>query len=517
MVLHDVCKILSFRLALSCYFASLMKALFLLLSTFIFFSAKADKYFEFNITCQQAYKELLSLRIVKGQQLLTIEKKAHPDNLIPYFLDNYADFFSLFLNEDMKEFDKKMPLKEARLTAMKLGPDDSPWKLFTQSILQLQWAAIHIKFGEKWAAGWSFKAAYDFAKANTKAFPNFLPNKMVMGPLQIAAGTIPKGYQWVSNLMGVKGNIATGIQDLGAYISSKDATANIFKDEAIFYYCYLKFHIENKPDEVLAYIRTQHLDVVNNHLFTYMAANLSLNAQQSAATKNYVQQRNMSADYMPTAVWDFEIAYSKLYHLEPDATVYFEKFLTAFKGNFYVKDSWLKLGWSYLLQGNMPQYNRCMDMVKTKGNADTDADKRALKEAKSGKVPNLFLLKARLLSDGGYTSEAFQMMIGKGTSDFPNEEDKLEFAYRAGRIYEELNKYDEAIQAYLGTIKIGKTRTEYFAARAALQTGMIYEKQKNNKPMAIAFYQQVMAMEDHDYKNSLDQKAKAGIERCSSR
>ena len=480
-------------------------------------SASADKYFDFNITCQQAYKEIISLRIIKGQQLLTIEKKAHPDNLIPYFLDNYADFFSLFLNEDIKEFDKKMPLKEGRLAAMKLGPDDSPWKLFTQSILQLQWAAIHIKFGEKWAAGWSFKAAYDLAKKNVKAFPNFEPNKMVMGPLQIAAGTIPKGYQWLGNLMGVKGNISEGIKNLAAYITSPDATANIFKNEAIFYYCYLKFHVENKPDEVLAYIRNQHLDVVNNHLFTYMAANLSLNNQQSASTKTYVLQRNMSADYMPTAVWDFEIAYSKLYHLEPDATVYFERFLNTFKGSFYVKDSWLKLGWSYLLQGNTAQYNHCMDQVKTKGNVETDADKRALKEAKSGKVPNLFLLKARLLSDGGYTSEAYQMMTGKGTADFTNEEDKLEFAYRAGRIYEQMNKYDDAIQAYLGTIRIGKNRTEYFGARAALQTGMIYEKQKNNKPMAIAFYQQVMAMEDHDYKNSLDQKAKAGIERCSNR
>ncbi len=481
------------------------------------FLATAEKYYDFNTVCKQAYAEIVSLRIANGQRLLAEEKKAHPDNLIPYFLDNYTDFFPLFFNEDIKEFDKKLPLKEARLAAMKIGPKESPWNLFTQAMLQVQWAAIHIKFGERWAAGWSFKAAFDLAKENQKLFPNFAPNKMVMGPLQVVAGTIPKGYQWLSNMLGIKGNIATGMKDLGAFMNNADQTAAIFKDEATFYYCYLKFHFENKPDEALQFIKTQKLDVVNNHLFTYMAANLSLNNQQSAATKNYVLQRNMSAAYMPSPVWDFELAYSKLYHLEPDANLYFDKFLNNFKGNFYIKDSWLKLGWHYLLQGNMAEYNRCIIQVKTKGNADTDADKKALKEAKDGKIPHPVLLKARLLSDGGYTSEAYQILQGKQSADFATEEDKLEFAYRVGRIYEELGRYDDAIQAYLTTIKTGKERTEYFAARAALQVAAIYEQQKKNKPMAIAFYNQCLAMENHDYKNSLDQKAKAGVERCSGR
>ena len=32
--------------------------------------------------------------------MLNIEKTQHPDNLVPYFLENYIDFFTLFLNED---------------------------------------------------------------------------------------------------------------------------------------------------------------------------------------------------------------------------------------------------------------------------------------------------------------------------------------------------------------------------------------------------------------------------------
>ncbi|WP_208346800.1 hypothetical protein, partial [Aetokthonos hydrillicola] len=59
----------------------------------------------------------------------------------------------------------------------------------------------------------------------------------------------------------------------------------------------------------------------------------------------------------------------------------------------------------------------------------------------------------------------------------------------------------------------GKTVRKYNAARPALQTGMIYEKQ-GNKATAITYYQRCLNMPDHDYKNSLDQRAKSGLARC---
>ena len=137
-----------------------------------------------------------------------------------------------------------------------------------------------------------------------------------------------------------------------------------------------------------------------------------------------------------------------------------------------------------------------------------------MKESEGGNTPNTLLLKARLLSDGGYYSDAFQLLNGNRTEDFSREEDKTEFAYRAARIYEDMSRYDDAVQAYLNCIKIGKQRTEYYAARSALQIAGIYEQRKNNRPAALTYYQQCLDMENHDYKNSLDQKAKAGIARC---
>jgi tetratricopeptide (TPR) repeat protein len=173
------------------------------------------------------------------------------------------------------------------------------------------------------------------------------------------------------------------------------------------------------------------------------------------------------------------------------------------------------LSWFYFLTGDSLKAEFYRNLTQVKGNTNTEADKQAMKDAESQKWPDPFLLKARLLSDGGYWNEAYGLLLGKRSSDFETAEEKLEFAYRLARIYDGLGRDDEAIAAYQTAIKLGQFRREYFAARAALQTGYIYEK-RGNKPLAQSYFQMVLSMKEHDYKNSLDQKAKAGIVRCKN-
>jgi tetratricopeptide (TPR) repeat protein len=126
----------------------------------------------------------------------------------------------------------------------------------------------------------------------------------------------------------------------------------------------------------------------------------------------------------------------------------------------------------------------------------------------------MLLLKARVLNDGGYNQQAITLLRSKSANDFTDATDKLEYTYRTGRIYDDMNYDDSAVKYYQAAISLGISRTEYYASRAALQIGMIYEKQ-GNKQLAIQYYQKCLAMQNHDYKDSMDQKAKSGIARCS--
>src|SRR5216683_6613896 len=99
------------------------------------YSGNSQKVFDFNSTCQQAYKEIIQLRLQEGQRLINTAKAENANNLIPYFLENYIDFFELFFNEDPSEYRKRIGNRDLRLDLLDEGPEDSPLYLYTKAVL----------------------------------------------------------------------------------------------------------------------------------------------------------------------------------------------------------------------------------------------------------------------------------------------------------------------------------------------------------------------------------------------
>ena len=486
----------------------------------IFFLAtltvKAEKVYEFNSTCQQAYQEILKLKLGNGIALIEKAKQQNPDNLIPYYLDNYIDLISLFFNEDADEYAIKKPKIEERIKLLEQGPQSSPFHRYCLSMVYVQKAFIEIKFAENWRASWDVRKAFVLIKENKRLFQTFTPNDLLYGGLQTIISTIPSGYSFFANLIGLNGSMADGMTLLKNFAFSSDPYAKLFSNESAFIYCYVSYHIGNKKAEAFKFIQDKKLDVVNNYLLCYMAANLAVVDKRLDVAKTIIQNKNKSSEYYSLPIWDYELGFIKLDHLElQEAAGYLENYLARFKGNFYVKDTYLKLSWCYYLQGNMKAAEAARQNILKKGTTDTDADKQALKDAKSGVWPNMILLKARLLSDGGYFQEALAMLNNKNINSFAQEEEKLECQYRLGRIYDDLNKNELAIDYYNAAINLGLTRKEYYAARAALQIGEIYERE-GKKKLAIPYFEKCISLKDHEYKNSLDQKAKAGLQRCEN-
>ena len=494
------------------FFTKLIVTVFIILLSG--FQANSQKVFDFDATCQEAYKNITALKINAGERLLNTARSQNPNNLIPDFLESYVDFFTLFLNEDPDEYRKRKPNFDERIKKFSEGDKSSPYFYYTQGVATLQKCAIAAKFNEKWTAGWAFKKAFSLMKTSSEAFPDFQPNNLIYGTLQSMASIIPDGYKWIAGTMGIKGSLSKGLKLAYNFVNSNDANARLFFNEGAFYYCYLQFYIKNNPEAAFQFMRQKGLDLVNNHLFAYMAANLSLNNKQSDKAKNIILGKSNSPEYLATPVWDYELGYVRMQHLElKEAAQSFLRFLSKFNGKSYVKDTYEKLSWCYYLQGNMPAAENARNMVMKKGASEADGDKQALKDAQSGTWPNILLLKARILSDGGFSKEALQLLNGKSSNDFQNKEEKLEFTYRVGRIYDDLGRINEALQAYLTTIKLGENETFYYAARSAYQIGLIYEKQ-GKYSLAKGYYEKCLSIKDHEYKNSIDQKAKTGIARC---
>ncbi|MBK8701547.1 MAG: tetratricopeptide repeat protein [Saprospiraceae bacterium] len=137
-----------------------------------------------------------------------------------------------------------------------------------------------------------------------------------------------------------------------------------------------------------------------------------------------------------------------------------------------------------------------------------------MKEAKSKPVLNPVLLKARILYDGGYYAAAFQTLSKNENILSKNSALALEFKYRMGRVHQAQKSYPEAISYLKSTLQQGELNHTYFAASAALQLGLIYEAD-NQQKAALYYFNRCLQINPPDYKTSLHQKAKSGVERVS--
>ena len=470
--------------------------------------------YQWTARTQKIYESITSLRIPEARTLISQDKKANASNLIYPLLESYADFYQLFLNENKAEYNQMYPAFEQRIKLLEEGPKQSPYHLYTIALAHLHKSLIAIRFNKNLEAALDFRKAFLLFKENKKAYPNFSPNDVYLGLMTTVIGTIPKGYQWMASLLGMSGKITEGNALVLKYIHSKDAYANHCRNEALFVYPYLVMNFEGNKKKTYDFLENTDYDFTNNHLHAYLATNLYLNNQQSQKALQIASNINPANTYLDLPFWQFEMGYAYLNELKLDAAKNaLQQFINRFKGQFYVKDAFEKLSWIAYIQGDQAKANAYRSNVLSKGNDMTDADKQALQNAKKGTWPPPILLRTRLLSDGGYQQQALSVLAGKTSKDFDNDADKTEFAYRLGRIYDLAGQPDQAIPFYSSAIEKGANQPAYFAARAALQIGFIYE-QKNNPSLAITFFNTCLEMKNHAFKNSLDQKAKTGIQRC---
>jgi tetratricopeptide (TPR) repeat protein len=219
--------------------------------------------------------------------------------------------------------------------------------------------------------------------------------------------------------------------------------------------------------------------------------------------------------FHPFYYLDFLTGLAKLNRLDADANIYFLKFTTNYKGSAYVKEAYQKLAWHWLLNGDEKMYRTYMKKVILYGDEFSDGDKLALSEAKKGESPNPCLLRARLLYDGGYYSKADSVLTAMDCR-FESTRDSAEYTYRKGRVYHAMDFKEDALLWYKRTIDEYRELPYYFAANASLQAGTLYET-SGQLDIAADYYRECLRMPNTEYRRSLQQKAKAGLNRVKDK
>ena len=492
--------------------------LIMLIACFTFTSqaVAASPELTFTPSARLAYDYIMQLRFAEARKEIAYMRKFEKDNYLVYFLENYIDFFQIFISEERTAFNALKGNKEKRLTMLRKADRSSPYYLFTQAEVQLQWALARLKFGEYIRAFYEVKNAYELLEKNNKKYPSFKANQMTLGVLHAIVGSIPSQYQWGVKILGggMKGSLEQGAARLEDVIRYARNNAFIFKEEAVTMYAFTMLNLMNKPEQAWNTISRSNFNTSSSPLATFAVANIAMRSGRNDHAIRILRQRPYGKSYYPFYYLDYMLGVALLNKLSPDASKYLTRYVTRFKGRNYIKDAYQKLAWSALIAGNTVGYRQYISQVAMVGYTDVDEDKSAQSEAKTGDMPQPELLKARLLFDGGYYENAEKILADTDVNKFTRHEHVIEYYYRYGRITHAKKEFQNAIKWYKKTLDNGKNNPAYFACSAALNLGLIYEEQKN-KSQASHYFQICLDLQPNDYKSSLHQKAEAGLNRIN--
>jgi len=463
--------------------------------------------FTFTPKNETAYTAFLSLHIDKGQKLVNESTKENPSNGINILLANYSDAIRIFLSEDAKLYNTLSPNESIRLDKIQKLEKNSPYYRFTQAEIKLQWAFVKLKMGDEFNAMLNIRSAYRLLEQNIKEFPDFVPNKKTMGLLNVLIGSIPSNYNWVLSLVGMEGSIDKGIEQLNEVCNANTP----FRQEAFIIKVVVENYITHAHKGKLDDAAKLYQNYSDNLLICYLyAAILTKNSHADEALK-VISNRPVGNDLIYFPHVDLLLGELHLYKGEYlEAREYYNHFITHFRGQNSVKDAYFKIFLTYWLNDEDEQAFPYFDKILQNGRELYDSDKHAQRIAKNREIPNKILTKIRLYTDGGYYTSAFELMKTLSMNQFYTKREKLEYLYRTARLYHKAGQLNDAIVYYKKTIELSAEENYYFAPNSALQLGYIYQS-RNEKEEAIRQFNNALNYKNYEYKNSIDNKAKAAL------
>lgn len=469
--------------------------------------------------CLNAYDLILQLRLDEARDVLKTSRKSNPSNNIISYLENYNDFLRIIISEEEVLFNSLSPLKKKRISELEKGNVKSPWHLYCQAQVNMQWAFARVKFGEYTTAAVELNRTYKLLARNQELFPDFIPNKAALGLLHVLIGSVPDNYRWIIETLSFQGTVKQGIEELKFTLNNSESAVKFpfLKSESIFLLSFITFNFSSNQDDSnflanLLEAPQNKLLIDRSPLLIYAASAYYLHNGENDLALNLLQTRPKDLRYYPFLYLEYLTGIAKLNKLAPDANIYFLRFVVNFKGTNFLKSAYQRLAWIELLNKNQKGYQEYMLRVRLIGNDDIDGDKQAMKESGLQKPPDHTLLKARLLFDGGYYDEALFQMEALNPVNLESTREKLEYTYRLARIYDKMGYTAKAKVYYNKSLNQGAKLPFYFAANSALMLGNIHEASGDYKTARL-YYEKCMALKYDEYRNSISQKAKAGLSR----
>ncbi len=475
-------------------------------------------YFAFDSIQQAMYKEAGQLKIISVKKKLFNQKTIAPSNLANLFIEDFSDFLAVIAISSKDAFEYYKTKNSERIDVFENASLKSPYVKFSLSEFYLHRAICRVLFSEKFKAVFDLKKARSYSKNNEEEYPQFELNYKTKSLLNILLGSIPPSFKWASGLISLKGDYKTGIIELNRMLnlSYVKGDYNCFFPEILTYKIITTQQSsasanENKQLNTYFSTLTVKRELPQNYILLYAWSDyLMKNGQNDMAIKVICSQQK-DPGYIPFWPIEFIQGVALQNKLDKSCVSHFLSYIQGVRKGNYINACFQRLAWQSLLNGSPQEYDKYIQQIN-RSIINTEQDQAALFEQQSKQRPFIQLLKARLLFDGGYYSQSMEELSSIKTENLHHPLCQLEYYYRLARNYEKQGSFTKAMFLFNKVIIDGSTVANYYAANAALNAGNVCE-QLNNKKQAQLYYKKCLSLSPTQYKESIHQKAKIGLER----
>ncbi len=470
----------------------------------------ASHFVSFDPGIEEVLRKIYHLELDQAMSLLS-RRSDRATNHACLFAEDLAGFWRYFSkgsSEDLASFRKQQTVRMQILERSQLTES---WKWFLQCELLLRGALADIQTDEKLAAFFKIRKAIRLLEANRDRHPDFLPAQKNLGILKALAGTIPEDLEWFAALAGIRGTIGEGADILNRFLRNPESGDYPYlRLEATAARAFIQSYLELKPAEAYRYWQKERPQGSPTLLEKWVSLRLATRAFHP--DKDHLLKDISDRDRANLPHLALLQGMSKLLDLDASAERDFAFYLSHYQGCSYKREAWQKLSWCALLRGDERAFRSCNNKILGEGCVKTDEDRQAYKDALNGEVPDLVLLKARLLFDGGHYARA-EHLLGKSLAGYYRDPGlRVEAAYRMGRICQVQDRRPEAISYFKDVLQFDPAEKSHLSAQSMLNLGLICESQGACLE-ATKWFEKTLRSRPDRYQRSVHQKAKTGLSR----
>jgi len=453
------------------------------------------------------YKDILNLNYDSARLKLNNSSKSK-DLAYQMYLEDKIDFIQINIDQDPLLFNELKSKKENRLERLNKSPISKDAKQWAKSEIYIHWSINSIRMGEYFLAAWELNKAKTNAEAITAESPYYTLSLKNKGLISCFSGLIPEQYQWIAHTFGYKGSIKDGLEKLSAYNAIKHDNI-LLELDGLISIALIESYFNNNYKKGQTILKGK-----NSILCQFLYLLISLKGNDHDSFETSLISLNKHANKLPYL--EYLRGLSKLYKMDKSGIKHFIHFNDKFKGNSYKSDALEKASWLSLINGDTLGYVNYQQQLLNTPNESTDADLNAISTSMQNTLPNIHLLKARILFDGGKYRKALEILQDDIKIKISTKHEQAEYYYRLGRTYHLLELYEEACNNYKTAINISKDFSLFFKGSAAYHLARIYESLKEYEK-AKDYFNLCLSFKAYPYKRSFDIKAKSGLQRIEQK